>query len=132
MEYLLDTCTLLWSLFDDPRLSKEVVSELTNNKNMIFVSTASLWEIDLKHNKHPELMPYTAYDIFRTIENRTNYRLLDLRPEHIFDLHSIMLEKVNNDPFDNILMSLAKNERLTLITHDTKITLSKEINTLVY
>lgn len=49
MRCLLDTHTLLWWLFDDPRLSQTVRGILTDPSNAAFVSSASAWEIATKH-----------------------------------------------------------------------------------
>ena len=54
MEYLLDTNTLLRALFNDEKISDKTRNIIANEKNQIFVSIVSIWEIELKHNKHPD------------------------------------------------------------------------------
>lgn len=48
MKYLLDTHTLIWSIFEPEELSGKVSGILSNRRNQIFVSTVSLWEIAIK------------------------------------------------------------------------------------
>ena len=67
MELLLDTCSLLWALFDDNKLSKQARDLLANEDNDVYVSAASLWEIAIKNLKHPDLMPYSLDDVYNII-----------------------------------------------------------------
>ncbi len=48
MTYLLDTHVFLWWLADDPSLSAKARSLISDEKNFIFVSAASAWEIIIK------------------------------------------------------------------------------------
>jgi PIN domain nuclease of toxin-antitoxin system len=50
MKLLLDTHALIWFLSGNNELSEEVVSEIENENNTIFVSIASLWEIGIKES----------------------------------------------------------------------------------
>lgn len=47
--YLLDTHTLIWTLFGDHKLSKVATDTILGN-DIIFVSVASLWEIAIKQS----------------------------------------------------------------------------------
>lgn len=49
MKYLIDTHVLLWTLFDDNRLTSRVESAIRNPDNDIYASTISYWEISLKY-----------------------------------------------------------------------------------
>lgn len=118
MELLLDTNTLLWTLFGDKRLSKQTQSLIGNESNTIFVSTASLWEIEIKHNKNPNLMPYSSKELFNVITGETDFIILDIRPEYILSLKEIFEQKIHNDPFDHIILATAKNEQLKLLSSD--------------
>jgi PIN domain nuclease of toxin-antitoxin system len=56
MRCLLDTHTLLWWLFDDPKLSHRARTTIAAPENEILVSAASAWEIATKYRigKLPE------------------------------------------------------------------------------
>ena len=54
MKYLLDTHVILWAGLDVKRLSRKVKSILENPENVLYFSPISLWEIAIKHEKHPE------------------------------------------------------------------------------
>ena len=47
--YLIDTHILLWWVFDEPKLEKDIRAIIQNPKNEIFVSSASAWEIATKY-----------------------------------------------------------------------------------
>jgi len=49
MRLLLDTHTLLWWAFDAPELSRRANALLADRANVLYVSSASAWEIATKH-----------------------------------------------------------------------------------
>jgi PIN domain nuclease of toxin-antitoxin system len=49
MRYLLDTHALLWWLFDDDRLGSTPRGIISDPNNILFVSSASAWEIATKY-----------------------------------------------------------------------------------
>ena len=131
MDYLLDTCTLLWAINNSDNLPKNIKSIIDDYDNDILVSQASLWEIAIKHQKNPELMPYSEKDILNIIF-RSGFILIDIRDENIITLPEIMKQNIHKDPFDHMLLSVAKNEEAYLITHDENIKLYKEVKILGY
>lgn len=50
MIYLLDTHTVLWSLFEPDRISDAVRLILENESDSKFISGVNLWEISLKYS----------------------------------------------------------------------------------
>lgn len=118
MELLLDTNVLLWTLFDDEHLSKEHKSLIMDESNDVFVSIASLWEIEIKHCKNPSLMPYSMKEVFNVITGGTDFGLLGLTPKYLLSLHEIIEKEIHNDPFDHIILSTAKCEKMKLLTTD--------------
>lgn len=119
MKYLLDTHTLIWALKDSPQLTSEIREEIINEKNVIYVSVASLWEIQLKHQKCPDFH-YSAKQIVNFCQ-RAGYIFLAIGIDPITGLEDLKIkekEYVNKDPFDKILLSQAKVNNMVLLTHD--------------
>ena len=85
--------------------------------NDIYLSIASLWEIEIKHIKHPQEMPYSAKEIYN--DAKTSYKFLSIDQNHVQELSS--LDDIHSDPFDKILMAQAKAESLEFVTADEKI-----------
>ena len=119
MNILLDSNILLWSLFEDEQLSAKTKNLISNSSNTIYVSVVSLWEIEIKHQKHKELMPYSFEDIYKIIDEHTDYIFLDLCSEQIGCLKDIMKQNIHSDPFDQMLLSVAKKENVRFLTNDS-------------
>ena len=63
MRLLLDTHIAVWAIADAPRLSSKARDLIADPSNIVFVSTASLWEIAIKHGLRrgtPNYMPVSA------------------------------------------------------------------------
>ena len=112
MNILLDTHVLIWALELNPTLSDNAVKAITNSDNMVFVSAASVWEIEIKKS-------------MGKLETPDN--LLEEIDLHQFTHLPISLEHarlagklpfVHKDPFDRVLIAQAIHERLTLVTRD--------------
>lgn len=131
MDVLLDTCTLIWALTDDPRLSKKARDIIGNYDNHIFVSDISLWEIEIKHIKNPSAMLFGSKKVINYID-LSGFDCLPLRCEHLFELSFVHQQGIHNDPFDNYLLAMAKSENMTLLTHDEKVSAYKGIKTIKY
>ena len=54
MEILLDTHVIIWVLTDDRRLTSKAREMILAPDNMIYFSTASLWEIAVKNQEAPD------------------------------------------------------------------------------
>ena len=121
MKILLDTHVIIWMLTDDPRLSKSARVMIENPDNIIYYSTASIWEIAIKNFKSPEKCPYNEEQI-ADLCVRSGYEPLDIKAEHISYIRTLKINKEkelkNYDPFDRMLIAQAKAEGMILISHD--------------
>ena len=129
MDVLLDTCTLLWAMHSQNRLPDNIKNIINDTKNDVFISNTSIWEIELKHLKNKELMPYDSKDVLNAI-NDSDFRIINLRNEYIMGLKDIVDQHIHNDPFDHIILSMAKDEKMKLITHDEMMKKYKGIDIL--
>ncbi len=114
--YLIDTHILIWCLLDNSKLSKKVFEILNDEFNEIYVSVASLLEIELKRSKGKLELPS-----YRIAEAATEmgFNIINITADHIATMRE--LEFKHGDPFDRTLISQAKYENLKLITSDKKI-----------
>ena len=113
--YLLDTSVLIWAMEKNPRLKPELISLLENPEVLVFVSVASIWEIVVKREKTPLKVPK---NIVKSIKN-VNFQILPIESDHVMEIER--LSSYHNDPFDRMLISQARAEKLTLISSDKKI-----------
>ena len=120
MKYLLDTHILIWTLFSDDKLPTNAKSIINNPKNDLYYSAASVWEVVIKHNKMPSKMPVTGEDLVKFC-HRAGIMSLPITSEHTIGVGNLSRTPntpPHNDPFDKLLISQAKIEKFTLITHD--------------
>lgn len=115
MRYLLDTHSLLWALGDTGTLSQAARDAIASPTNIVFVSSASLWECAIKASIGKLDLPDDFFD--RIPE--TGYEVLPIRISHLNVYRSLPLH--HRDPFDRIFVAQAKAEALTLITRDPEI-----------
>jgi PIN domain nuclease of toxin-antitoxin system len=115
MRVLLDTHTLIWGLRQPEKLTPKIKDLLTNVNNVVFVSVASLWELQIKKS----LGKITLPDNFTTQLQECGYELLTIKPEHISQLEDILL--IHRDPFDRMLIAQSTYENIPLVTIDAEI-----------
>lgn len=118
MNYLLDTHSLIWFFSGDNQLPKKVIKEIENNKNTIFVSIASLWEIGIKESIGKIRIDGGLSQLVDEIFN-SNFEILPISIDDILVIST--LEFIHRDPFDRILISQALNEKCVLISKDEQI-----------
>lgn len=115
MRVLLDTHTLIWGLCEPERLNVKTKELLVNIDNIIFVSIASLWELQIKKSLNKITLP----DNFTSQLQEYGYELLNITHEHISKLDTIPM--IHRDPFDRMLISQSIYENIPLVTKDTEI-----------
>ena len=121
MRVLLDTHILLWALEDSVRLSERARKLIVSPSNQVYVSTISLWEIELKHAAHPHRMLYGAQQI-SSFCKQAGYQSLQVAERHILALPTLQYEEgrpPHHDPFDRVMLCQAKVDGLVLVTHDS-------------
>jgi PIN domain nuclease of toxin-antitoxin system len=115
MRYLLDTHALLWALGDPGILSQAARDAIAYPANLIFVSSASLWECAIKASIGKLDLPDDFFDLIP----ETGYEVIPIRTAHLNTYRSLPMH--HRDPFDRILVAQAQAEALTLITRDPDI-----------
>lgn len=123
MKVLLDTNIIIFALYRPDELSSKAIEWLSNPQHTFLYSILSLWEIEMKHIKHPDVMPVSANDV-ESLCLQNSMVKLELRSEHIRMLKNIQLPDSvpsHKDPFDKMLLSQAVTDELIFLTHDSKI-----------
>jgi len=115
---LLDTHIILWAITGDARLTDKIRSYLLNPSNEIFYSIASMWEVQIKYGV--KKLPISGIDFMHYCEQAGYYKLPvdDLHVQELAGLERDESAPPHNDPFDRILLSQAKAEGFTFLTHD--------------
>ena len=117
MKVLLDTCALIWFLRDDSELSEKAAELVENPNTDAFVSVVSIWEIAIKASIGKLQIPIGLHDSLEDKLMASGFNLLAVEFQHAAGVYT--LPAVHSDPFDRLLISQCKSEKLTAITNDT-------------
>jgi len=115
MNLLLDTHVLLWALENNPALSDKARKAIVDGSNMVFVSSASVWEISIKTAMGKLEVPDNL------IEEIEIHRFTQLSMNFDHAKLAGKLPDIHKDPFDRMLIAQAMIEKLTLVTQDCQI-----------
>ena len=123
MKSLLDTHVLIWYFADDKKLSDEVRKLIEDDMNEIYYSALSIFEIELKHANHPDLMPFIGEEIIKYCR-QVGFKPLPLNQNHVLAVKNLTRKEntpPHRDPFDRLMISQAIVESMIFITHDARI-----------
>lgn len=123
MNLLLDTHVAIWALNDDPALSAKARKLILDPDNTIYYSTVSVWEVQLKHERRPQAIPFNEAD-FSEGCREAGFIPLNLSDKHILAVSTLKRDgdaQPHNDPFDRLLLAQAKVENMSFLTHDELI-----------
>jgi PIN domain nuclease of toxin-antitoxin system len=118
LNLLLDTHVALWAIADSPRLSLKARTLIAAPRASVWVSSASLWEIAIKHALGKGDMPISGEQALAWFRE-SGYRLLAIEPEHAVAVEGLPL--LHADPFDRLLVAQAMTEPMRLLTHDPQV-----------
>lgn len=116
MRLLLDTHTFLWWLAGESALSAAARKAIADEKNTIFVSAASAWEIATKYRigKLPGVASIVG-NLGETIADQ-GFTALPISLRHAQVAGT--LPGTHRDPFDRILVAQALLEKLILVSNE--------------
>ncbi len=115
MNLLLDTHAFIWALENNPTLSTPARNAIIEGKNLVFISSATVWEMSIKQAQGKLEIPNNLQeeiDLHRFTQLSINFQHADLAGK---------LPNIHKDPFDRMLIAQAKIEKLTLVTRDKLI-----------
>ncbi len=115
MKLLLDTHLLLWAAGNPDRLPAAARRLLDDLQNELIFSSASLWEVAIKHGLGRGDFRVDARLLRRGLLDN-GYGELPITSEHAVALDS--LPSIHRDPFDRILIAQSMVEGVTLLTAD--------------
>jgi PIN domain nuclease of toxin-antitoxin system len=113
MKILLDTHFLLWAATD--KLPANALKFFTDERNTLFFSSASIWEIVIKRSLGREDFIVDPELLYNGLLS-AGYKELTITS--LQALYLLKLPILHKDPFDRILLAQAKVENIPLLTSD--------------
>ncbi|MDO5424265.1 MAG: type II toxin-antitoxin system VapC family toxin [Eubacteriales bacterium] len=123
MKVLLDTHIILWALENSSKLPEQARKIIEDEENQIYYSTASIWEIAIKHKARPDKMRIDGRGLSEKCQ-ASGFEMLPVSDRHVYELDTLTRPEdapPHNDPFDRIMLSQAKADGLKFLTHDSLI-----------
>ena len=115
MNILLDTHVLIWALENNSTLTERAVNAIVDGNNMVFVSSASVWEISIKQKLGKLEAPDNLLEEIRM----HRFTPLPINADHAQLAGT--LPYIHKDPFDRMLIAQTIIEKLVLLTRDEPI-----------
>ncbi len=82
MNLLLDTHTLIWWTIDPSRLSEQVASLLKDEDNTLFLSIASIWEMQIKLQIGKLTLKLQLPDLIESQRQTNDLQILAIELDH--------------------------------------------------
>ncbi len=118
MRLLLDTHVAIWAVNGDRLLRDDAVAMIADPVNEVAVSIVSLWEIAIKNNLRRPRATTIGLSVRDATEQfaAASFQLVGLDVRHMEPIET--LPRLHGDPFDRMLVALARVDRFWLVTHD--------------
>jgi len=119
MIVLLDTHVFLWWNNEPHKLSQRHRSLLLDKLNILMLSVASIWEIQIKLQTGKLRLSTPLAKIIEWQTTTNGMQILPVQLEHVLTLGS--LPDYHKDPFDRLLIAQAITGGLSIATDDPVI-----------
>lgn len=116
MNFLIDTHVLLWLAGDPENLFKKVADLILEDRSSLFLSFASIWEIQIKLQLGKLNITRLLPDLIQQQCQSNDIQLLEVKLEHIYGLKD--LPNHHRDPFDRILIAQSIVEEMPILSID--------------
>jgi PIN domain nuclease of toxin-antitoxin system len=116
MKLLLDTHVFLWFRNAPDKLPAHVLAYYENIDNDIFLSMASVWEMQIKNQLGKLELDLPLNELIEQQCLNNGLQILGIETCHIYALQN--LPPYHNDPFDRLIIAQAQFENLQLVSAD--------------
>jgi PIN domain nuclease of toxin-antitoxin system len=116
MKFLIDTHVLLWLSGDSENLSERVASLILDEQNSLFLSFASIWEIQIKSQLGKLNLTRSLPNLLEQQSQVNGIQFLEINLAHIYGLRD--LPNYHRDPFDRLLIAQSRIEQMPILSID--------------
>ena len=118
MNLLLDTHTFIWLVGEKHLLSSKATAAILDTSNTLYLSTASVWEMQIKLQTGKLTLPSSLDQIVQEQQNINGVSILTIQLGHIYGLAALPLH--HKDPFDRLIIAQFIAESMTVVGNDSK------------
>jgi PIN domain nuclease of toxin-antitoxin system len=119
LKILLDTCTFLWIVKEDPELSPTARVCFQDPDNTVYLSSVSVWEMVVKYVLGRLPLPEPPDRFIPAMRSGHGISALALKEDAAYQLPK--LPDLHKDPFDRMLVCQSLIHGLVLLTPDELI-----------
>lgn len=116
MKLLLDSHAFAWMHDEPKKLSTPATSAIKDPANQVFLSVASVWELQIKIKLGKFSLSDKLENVIAQQRQTNNLLLLSVQLSHALHLENLPLH--HKDPFDRMLVAQTVVENLRIITAD--------------
>ncbi len=116
MNLLLDSQAFIWWREEPRKLSPKAYAEILSPANTIFLSLASLWELQIKIQINKFEFTDPLEDVVNEQIKTNGFRILPITFVHVLELGKLPF--YHKDPFDRLLIAQANAEKMILVSSD--------------
>jgi PIN domain nuclease of toxin-antitoxin system len=113
------THLFIWIENNTAALSPTAFTIIADKNNTIFLSLASVWEMQIKIQIGKLKLVNDLSDVVEEQQQVNSLQLLPISPQHIYNLSQLPFH--HKDPFDRLLSSQAITEGFALLSQDSKV-----------
>jgi len=119
MKILVDTHVALWLFNDYENLSQTASDCLRDEKNELYISIASAWEVAIKYGLGKLLEFNGGVKRFLHAIQDNPIQIIGIHSEYVKRVEELLY--VHRDPFDRIIIATALCEEMVILTADENI-----------
>lgn len=116
MQLLLDTHSFIWWSINSEKLSVTVQDLLFDRNNRLFLSVASVWEMQIKLQLGKLQLNPSLQELIKNQITINNLEILSIDLAHIWTLATLI--HYHKDPFDRLLISQSITEIMPILSID--------------
>jgi PIN domain nuclease of toxin-antitoxin system len=116
MKPLLDTHAFIWWDREPAKLSSQALSLCQGRQNTLFLSVASVWEMQIKLQSGKLNLTLPSAGLIQSQQQTNNFEILPVLLTHVLALEQLPAH--HKDPFDRLLIAQANVEEDIVISND--------------
>ncbi|MFN0087400.1 MAG: type II toxin-antitoxin system VapC family toxin [Blastocatellia bacterium] len=119
MKLLLDTHAFIWWDSEPDKLSLKAMAACKDAANVLVVSVASIWEVQIKIQLGILTLRMPLVDVIQDQQQKNGVQILPVSLKHVLAIDQLPFH--HKDPFDQMLMAQANAEGATIVSKDSEL-----------